>query len=142
MALGAEPFTAYSRQHGVQAGAPLSAIKSPKVARELRNGHRGPKGGPAGIPASAILTLDGIFHQGIQMSLAETSLAISSEIATGPTGRYFVLSPCVSICDIKAVIAVHSHSVATLESARREGAYRSSATPVTVSERAVREGLR
>ena len=46
------------------------------------------------------------------MSLAETSLVISSEIATGPTGRYFVLSPCVSICDIKAVIAGHSHSAA------------------------------
>jgi hypothetical protein len=71
-----------------------------------------PNGSPAGIPAGAILTLDGIFQQGIQMSLAETSLAISSENTTGPTGRYFVLSPCVSISDIKAVIAGHSHSAA------------------------------
>ena len=91
-------------------------------------------------PAGAILTLDGIFHQGIQMSLAETSLAISSEIATGPTGRYFVLSPCVSICDIKTVI--NGHSRGPSRELSREGDYRISAMPVTVSERAVREGSR
>jgi hypothetical protein len=84
MALGAVPCTAYSSQHGVQQ-APTSRRRW-RVSCAARGRPGGPEGSPPGFPA--ILTLDGIFHQGIQMSLAETALTISSEIATGPTGRY------------------------------------------------------
>jgi hypothetical protein len=45
------------------------------------------------------------------MSLDEISL-LSCEHATRPKGTYFILSPCVSMLDIKAVIAGHSHSAA------------------------------
>ena len=45
------------------------------------------------------------------MSLCEMSV-VSSENATQTKGAYFILSPCVSIVDIKAVIAGHSHSAA------------------------------
>jgi hypothetical protein len=45
------------------------------------------------------------------MSLDEISL-VSCEKATRPKGTYFILSPCVSIPDIKSVIAGHSHSAA------------------------------
>src|SRR6476660_8201889 len=46
-----------------------------------------------------------------KMSLDEISL-VSCENATRPKGAYFILSPCVSMRDIKAVIAGHSHSAA------------------------------
>jgi hypothetical protein len=45
------------------------------------------------------------------MSLDEIFL-VSCENATRPKGAYFILSPCVSMRDIKAVIAGHSHSAA------------------------------
>ena len=45
------------------------------------------------------------------MSLREI-LVVSSENATQTKGAYFILSPCVSIRDIKTVIAGHSHSAA------------------------------
>ena len=45
------------------------------------------------------------------MSSREISV-VSSENATQSKGAYFILSPCVSIRDIKAVIAGHSHSAA------------------------------
>src|SRR5262245_60731773 len=45
------------------------------------------------------------------MSLGEISL-VSCENATRPKGGYFILSPCVSMRDLKAVIAGHSHSAA------------------------------
>ena len=47
----------------------------------------------------------------MKMSLDEISL-VSCENATRPKGAYFILSPCVSMRDIKAVIAGHSHSAA------------------------------
>jgi hypothetical protein len=55
--------------------------------------------------------LDGIIHQGIEMSLDEMSL-VSWEKAPQTKGAYFILSPCVSMIDIKTVIAGHSHSAA------------------------------
>ena len=63
------------------------------------------------IPTRAVQTLEGTIHQGIAMSLCEMSV-VSSENATQTKGTYFILSPCVSIVDIKAVIAGHSHSAA------------------------------
>jgi hypothetical protein len=45
------------------------------------------------------------------MNSGEMSV-VSSEDATQTKGTYFILSPCASIVDIKAVIAGHSHSAA------------------------------
>ena len=45
------------------------------------------------------------------MNSGEMSV-VSSENATQTKGRYFILSPCASIVDIKVVIAGHSHSAA------------------------------
>jgi hypothetical protein len=46
------------------------------------------------------------------MSLAEVSVAISSETGGVKEGAYFLLSPCGSLDEIKVVVAGHSHSAA------------------------------
>jgi hypothetical protein len=45
------------------------------------------------------------------MSLDEISL-VSCENVTRPKGAYYILSPCISIPDVKVIIAGHSHSAA------------------------------
>ena len=55
-------------------------------------------------------------YEGTQLQIADENVdgisLVSCENATRPKGAFFILSPCVSVRDIKVVIAGHSHSAA------------------------------